>query len=181
MLKHNKYSRKLALQSYLMLTPTIIGTLMFVVFPLVWVLRYCMFRYNGFWKPDIHRDEQLYPGVFKRPEVLGIGRQFVYFHLRKTACGTADGASAGRFPGEKIPRFLFFQNFILSSRYAFRGHRRAAIWVFVRHERRRNQRLVQAVWDDVVSGKLGAGGVVFHEDIGDVRIDDRFPRGSTRA
>ena len=48
MLKHNKYSRKLALQSYLMLTPTIIGTLMFVVFPLIWVLRYCMFRYTGF-------------------------------------------------------------------------------------------------------------------------------------
>lgn len=47
-LKKRNYQTKIALQSYLMLLPTIIGTAMFVVYPLVWVFRYCMFRFTGF-------------------------------------------------------------------------------------------------------------------------------------
>ena len=44
----NKYRSKQYLQTYGMLFPSIAGTLLFVVFPILWVFGLCVYRYNGF-------------------------------------------------------------------------------------------------------------------------------------
>ena len=55
--RHKKSGRKKLgkaneIQSYLMLFPSLIGTLIFVVYPLIWVIRWSLFRYDGMFEAD---------------------------------------------------------------------------------------------------------------------------------
>lgn len=43
-----RLNRKEVLQSYLMIACSVIGLIVFVIIPLVWVMRYCMYSYKGF-------------------------------------------------------------------------------------------------------------------------------------
>lgn len=44
---YNKYGIKEHLQPYVMLLPSLIGMALFVVYPMLWVLSLCLFRYDG--------------------------------------------------------------------------------------------------------------------------------------
>lgn len=51
MLKKHSLRKSDIIQSYLMISLSVIGLLLFVVYPLCWVLRYCLFQYTGFGEP----------------------------------------------------------------------------------------------------------------------------------
>ena len=46
-----RFRRKEIIQSYAMILPSVIGLGLFVVYPLLWVVRYCLFSYNGVNQP----------------------------------------------------------------------------------------------------------------------------------
>ena len=45
---YNRLDRKAVIQSYLMIAGTVIGMIVFVVIPLIWIMRWCLFSYKGF-------------------------------------------------------------------------------------------------------------------------------------
>ena len=45
---YTHYERKTVLQCYLMIAGTVIGMIVFVVIPLCWILRWCLFSYKGY-------------------------------------------------------------------------------------------------------------------------------------
>ena len=45
---HNHYNRKEVLQCYLMIAGTVLGMVLFVVIPLIWIIRWCAFSYKGY-------------------------------------------------------------------------------------------------------------------------------------
>ena len=47
-LKPHKLNTLTTIQSYLMIAGTVLGTIIFVVIPLCWVLRFCLFNYKGY-------------------------------------------------------------------------------------------------------------------------------------
>lgn len=49
-LKNNK-KKKQTVQSYLMLLPNLLGVAVFTVYPILWVFRFCLFRYSGAGSP----------------------------------------------------------------------------------------------------------------------------------
>ncbi len=45
---YNHLDRKTVIQSYLMIAGTVIGMIVFVVVPLIWIMRWCLFSYKGY-------------------------------------------------------------------------------------------------------------------------------------
>jgi len=45
--KINKLQREEVIQSYAMISISVIGLILFVIFPLCWVARYCLYSYGG--------------------------------------------------------------------------------------------------------------------------------------
>jgi len=50
-ISNQKIKTKKTIQCYTMLLPSIIGLALFVVYPIIWVFRYSMFRFTGFGQP----------------------------------------------------------------------------------------------------------------------------------
>lgn len=48
MQKTGRLGRKATIQSYLMIAGTTLGLIIFVVIPLIWILRWCLFSYKGY-------------------------------------------------------------------------------------------------------------------------------------
>lgn len=48
MQKVEKLGKKATIQSYLMIAGTVIGLIVFVVIPLIWIMRWCLFSYKGY-------------------------------------------------------------------------------------------------------------------------------------
>ena len=46
--RQNRYDKKEVIQCYLMTAGTVIGMIVFVVIPLVWIMRWCLFSYKGY-------------------------------------------------------------------------------------------------------------------------------------
>jgi len=44
----NRYDKKEVIQCYLMIAGTVLGMILFVVIPLVWIIRWCLFSYKGY-------------------------------------------------------------------------------------------------------------------------------------
>lgn len=51
MLRKHSIRRGEIIQSYLMISLSVIGLIAFVIYPLLWILRYCLFQYSGFGEP----------------------------------------------------------------------------------------------------------------------------------
>ena len=46
--KGERLGTKATIQSYLMIAGTVLGMIIFVVIPLLWIMRWCLFSYKGF-------------------------------------------------------------------------------------------------------------------------------------
>ena len=46
--KHSRLDTTATIQSYLMVAGTVIGMIVFVVLPLLWIMRYSVFKYKGY-------------------------------------------------------------------------------------------------------------------------------------
>jgi raffinose/stachyose/melibiose transport system permease protein len=49
--KRMRRSIAMAIQCYIMLTPSLVGMVLFVVYPILWIVRFCMYRFTGFGDP----------------------------------------------------------------------------------------------------------------------------------
>ncbi|MBR5738590.1 MAG: sugar ABC transporter permease, partial [Lachnospiraceae bacterium] len=79
MKKKRKLNTVKTIQSYLMILASTTGLGLFVVFPLVWVLRYCLFRYKGYGSVDwVGLDNFIY-AITKSPKYwLSVKNTFVF-------------------------------------------------------------------------------------------------------
>ena len=73
--KGERLGTKATIQSYLMIAGTVLGMIIFVVIPLLWIMRWCLFSYKGFGTVKFVGSRILYACFQHVLEILAVSRK----------------------------------------------------------------------------------------------------------
>ena len=108
--KKEKLNRTSVIQSYLMISVSTIGLFTFVVLPLLWIVRWCMFSYRGFGEPTFVGLDHFVRAFTRTPKYwMAVGNTFV-FAICKLAIEISMALVLGYMLTKKLRGTTFFRS-----------------------------------------------------------------------